>query len=40
MKTVKNYKYAFENNNGIANLGAKKLVGSQNRQPLLLKVPA
>ena len=31
--------YAFENNNGTANLGAKKLVGSQNRRLLFLKVP-
>ena len=30
--------YAFENNNGTANLGAKKLVGSQNRRLLFLKV--
>ena len=31
--------YAFENNNGTANLGAKKLVGSQNRRLLFLKAP-
>ena len=39
MKTVKNYKYAFENNNGTANLGAKKLVCSQNRRLLFSKAP-
>ena len=39
MKTVKNYKYTFENNNGTANLGAKKLVCSQNRRLLFLKAP-
>ena len=39
MKTVKNYKYAFENNNGTANLGAKKLFCSQNRRLLFLKAP-
>ena len=38
MKTVKNYLYAFENNNGTANLGAKKLVCSQKRL-LFLKAP-